>query len=172
MVAGHETTSVALAWTLYELAKNPLIQLKVRAEINTVLCEGNELTWDTVEELKYLENVIKESLRLHPPAYLTIRTPISDEIVGGYLIPKGVDILLPIDSLQRGTQHWQNPDEFYPERFNEKGIIVFVSSQSLLFPRVHLFLQQKSNRKKKTYQKRNRTYRLMIFVGLITKLAN
>jgi len=120
MVAGHETTSVALAWTLYELAKNPLIQEKVRAEINTVLCEGDELTWDTVEELKYLENVIKESLRLHPPAHLTGRIPISDEIVGGYLIPKGADILLPIDSLQHMSQHWQNPDEFYPERFNEK----------------------------------------------------
>ena len=69
--------SVALAWTLFELAKNPLIQEKVRAEINTVLREGNELTWDTVEELKHLENVAKESLRLHPPAYLTSRTPIS-----------------------------------------------------------------------------------------------
>ena len=89
MLAGHETTSVALAWTLYELAKNPLIQEKVRAEINTVISEGNELTWDTVEEFEYLENVVKESLRLHPPAYLTSRTPISDEIIGGYLIPKG-----------------------------------------------------------------------------------
>ena len=122
MVAGHETTSVCLSWTLYELAKNPLIQAKLRAEINTLLHEGNELTWDTVEELKYLENVIKESLRLHPPAYVTGRTPVSDEIVGGYLIPKGVNIILPIDSLQRVVQHWPNPDEFHPERFNEKGI--------------------------------------------------
>ena len=122
MLAGHETTSVAFAWTLYELAKNPLTQENVRAEINAVVYEGNELTWDTVEGLKYLENVIKESLRLHPPAHLTGRTPISDEIVGGYLIPKGTDVLLPIDSLQHGTRHWQNPDEFYPERFNEEGI--------------------------------------------------
>ena len=123
MVAGHETTSVGLSWTLYELAKNPLIQAKVRAEINTVLdTEGNELTWDTVEELKYLENVIKESLRLHPPAFITGRTTISDEIVGGYLIPKGTVIVLPIDSLQRVAQHWQNPEEFHPERFDEKGI--------------------------------------------------
>ena len=97
MLAGHKTTSVALAWTLYQLAKNPLIQEKVRAEINTVISEGNELTWDTVEEFEYLENVVKESLRLHPPAYLTSRTPISDEIIGGYLIPKRVDILLPIN---------------------------------------------------------------------------
>ena len=126
MLAGHETTSVALAWTLYELAKNPLIQEKVRAEINTVLREGNELTWDTVEELKYLENVIKESLRLHPPAYLTGRAPCSDEIVGGYLIPKGTMIIFPIDSLQRVTQHWSNPDDFEPERFHEKGYLVFM----------------------------------------------
>ena len=122
MLAGHETTSVALAWTLYELAKNPLIQAKVRAEISAVLREGKELTWDTVEEFKYLENVIKESLRLHPPAHLTGRTPISDEIVGGYLIPKGTVIIFPINSLQHFTQHWSNPDEFEPERFSEKGI--------------------------------------------------
>ena len=79
MLAGHETTSVSLAWTLYELAKNPLIQEKVRAEINTVLCKGNELTWDTVEELKYLEIVTKESLRLHPPAFVTGRVSLSEE---------------------------------------------------------------------------------------------
>ena len=127
MLAGHETTSVALAWTLYELAKNPLIQEKVRAEINTALCEGNELTWDTVEELKYLEKVIKESLRLHPPAHVTGRAPTSDEIIGGYLIPKGTVVIFPINALQRVTQHWSNPDEFEPERFDEKGNLVFVS---------------------------------------------
>lgn len=122
MLAGHETTSVSLAWTLYELAKNPLIQEKVRAEINTVLCKGNELTWDTVEELKYLENVTKESLRLHPPAFVTGRVSLSEEILGGYLIPKGAFIVLPIESLQRATRHWSNPNEFDPERFDEKGI--------------------------------------------------
>ena len=122
MLAGHETTSAALAWTLYELAKNPLIQEKVRAEINAVLYEGNELTWDTVEGLKYLENVTKESLRLHPPANITARTLISDEIVGGYLIPKGTFITLPIYSLHHATQYWSNPEEFEPERFDEKGI--------------------------------------------------
>ena len=126
MLAGHETTSVALAWTLYELAKNPLVQEKVRAEINAVLLKGNELTWDTVEQLKYLENVIKESLRLHPPAYVTNRAPCSDEIVGGYLIPKGTLIVFPINALQRVTQHWSNPDEFEPERFDEKGYLVFM----------------------------------------------
>ena len=121
MLAGHETTSVALAWTLYQLAKNPLIQEKVRAEINAVIREGNELTWDTVEELKYLENVAKESLRLHPPAHFTGRVSISDEIVGGHVIPKGTVIMLPINALQHFTQHWSNPDEFEPERFDEKG---------------------------------------------------
>ena len=121
MLAGHETTSVALAWTLYELAKNPLIQEKVRAEINAVIREGNELTWDIVEELKYLENVAKESLRFQPPVNFTGRVSISDEIVGGHVIPKGTVVMLPINALQHFTQHWSNPDEFEPERFDEKG---------------------------------------------------
>ena len=148
MVAGHETTSVALAWTLCELAKNPSIQAKVRADLNTIIGEGNELTWDTVEELKCLENVVKESLRLHPPAYLTSRTPISDEIIGGYLIPKGVDILLPINPLQRCTRHWQNPDEFYPERFNEKGIRFYVC-KAYFFSKYTYFCNRKVTEKRK-----------------------
>ena len=125
MVAGHETTSVALSWTLYDLAKEPQIQAKVREEINSVLCDGTEMTWDTVEELAYLDKVIKESLRRHPPAYITGRTPIADVTVGGYLIPKGTDMVLGIDSLQRTSKYWPNPDEFDPGRFDGKGLSEF-----------------------------------------------
>lgn len=120
MVAGHETTSVALAWTLYELAKNPEIQAKLREEINSVLCDGTELTWDTVENLMYLEKVIKESLRRHPPAHVTGRSPIEDITIGGYLIPKDTVMILPIDSLQRTSKYWPNPDDFDPARFDEE----------------------------------------------------
>lgn len=121
MVAGHETTSVALAWTLYELAKNPEIQAKLREEINSVLYDGTELTWDTVENLIYLEKVIKESLRRHPPAHVTGRSPIEDITIGGYLIPKDTVMILPIDSLQRTSKYWPNPDDFDPARFDEEG---------------------------------------------------
>ena len=122
MVAGHETTSVALAWTLYELAKKPQIQVELREEINSVLRGGTEMTWDAVERLTYLEKVIKEALRRHPPANVTGRAPIEDITIGGYLIPKDTVIILPIDELQRTSKFWPNPDDFDPERFDEKGI--------------------------------------------------
>ena len=128
MVAGHETTSVSLAWTLYELAKGPQIQAKVREEINSVLCDSTEMTWDTVEELTYLDKVIKESLRRHSPAHMTGRTAIADITIGGYFIPKDTVVVFPVDSLQRSSKYWPNPDDFEPGRFDGKGL-----SRSQLF---------------------------------------
>ena len=125
MVAGHETTSVALSWTLYELAREPQIQAKVREEINSVLCDDTEMTWDTIEELAYLEKVIKESLRRHPPACMTSRTAIADVTIGGYFIPKGTVVAFLIDSLQRTSKYWPNPDDFNPRRFDGKGLSEF-----------------------------------------------
>ena len=121
MLAGNETTSVAMAWTLYELAKNPHIQEKMRAEVKAAFPDDEELTWEKLELLKYMENVIKESLRLHSPADVTSRVAISDVDIGGYHIPRGSQILLPIDAVQRSSQYWSNPETFDPERFEESG---------------------------------------------------
>ena len=59
-----KTTASALSWTLYALANNTTVQEKARSEICNVLGQCDDITWDTLDELKYLDNVIKESLRL------------------------------------------------------------------------------------------------------------
>jgi len=121
ILAGSETTSVALAWTLYELAKNPHIQERMRTEVQSTVSNDDDLTWEKLEKMQYMENVIKESLRLHSPAYVTGRVAISDVEIGGYFIPGGTKIYLPIDAIHHSSQYWSNPEIFDPERFDENG---------------------------------------------------
>ena len=91
---------MALAWLLYELAKNPHIQERMRAEVQSSFSDDEELTSEKLEKMQYMENVIKESLRLHSPGYLTNRMAISDVEIGGYLVPGGTVIILPMDAIQ------------------------------------------------------------------------
>ena len=122
ILAGNETAGVSLAWTLYELAKNPHIQDKLRREVEEALSdEEEELTWEKLEKLQFLENVIKESLRLHPPGDVARRVAVSDVEIGGYFVPRGTMILLPIDAVQRSSHYWANPELFDPQRFEENG---------------------------------------------------
>ena len=112
---------MALAWLLYELAKNPHIQERMRADVQSSFSDDEELTSEKLEKMQYMKNVIKESLRLHSPGYLTNRMAISDVEIGGYLVPGGTVIILPMDAIQHSSHYWSNPKMFDPERFNEKG---------------------------------------------------
>ncbi|RDD40334.1 Cytochrome P450 4c21 [Trichoplax sp. H2] len=119
MAAGHETTSVALTWTLYALASNPELQEKVRKEICKVIQPSDNITWSTFDELPFLENVIKESLRLYPPAPLTFREATADDKLGKYFIPKGttIAILAP----HRSSKYFEEPLKFNPDRWDNSA---------------------------------------------------
>ena len=110
-----------MAWTLYELAKNPHIQEKLRAEVQAAFPDDKDLTWEKLEELKYIGNVIKESLRLHSPVDDASRVAISDVDIRGFLVPAGTKVLFPIDATLRSSNHWSNPEMFNPDRFEENG---------------------------------------------------
>ena len=110
-----------MAWTLYELAKNPHIQERLRSEVKAVFLDDDKITWEKLEKLQFLENVLKESLRLHSPAPITNRVSISDVEIAGYFIPKGTQILFPIDAIGRSSQFWSDPDIFDPGRFEQGG---------------------------------------------------
>ena len=124
ILAGNETSSVSLAWTLYELAKNPHIQDKLRREVKEAFSDEEELAWEKLEKLQFLENVIKESLRLHPPGDVTGRVTLSDVEIGGYFVPRGTMIIFPIDAVQRSSHCWANPELFDPQRFEENGMLL------------------------------------------------
>ena len=124
---------MSMAWTLYELAKNPQMQKILRTEIEAAFPDEEELTWEKLEKLQYLENVVKESLRLHPPGDITARVALSDVEIGGYFVPAGTYIILPIDAMQRCSSFWPDPEKFNPTRFEENGDCCFFLFLSSLF---------------------------------------
>ncbi|XP_065646827.1 cytochrome P450 4V2 [Hydra vulgaris] len=116
MFEGHDTTSAALGWTLWLLGKNPDVQRKLHKEIDEIELNGGSL-YDKVRQSKYLENILKESLRMHPPVPLYGRTVEEDMTIDGQFIPKGAQIVLLVLMLHSNPDYWESPNEFIPERF-------------------------------------------------------
>ncbi|XP_049765138.1 cytochrome P450 4C1-like [Schistocerca cancellata] len=119
MFEGHDTTSVGMAWTLFLLGHHPDVQEKVYAELNDVFggdARRNPSMQD-LNNLKYLEMVIKESLRLYPSVPFVGRKVTQDVEVGGYHLPKGTMLLLHIRKVHRDPEHWPNPERFNPDNF-------------------------------------------------------
>ncbi|KAF2894088.1 hypothetical protein ILUMI_12098 [Ignelater luminosus] len=129
--AGFETSSTTMSFCLYELAKNPEIQEKVRKEIKEVLGKyQGEITYEGIMEMKYMGQVIDETLRKYPAlAFLT------RECVKDYPIPntdtqieKGTSVIISILGLHRHPEYYPDPEKFDPERFskeNKNSIVPF-----------------------------------------------
>jgi len=115
-MAGHETTSLALAWTWYLLSQHPAVEAKLHAELAEVL-GGRTPGYDDVANLRYTRMVIEESMRLYPPAHTTGRQPIKADEVLGHRIPAGAEVLIMPWLLHRKPSLWENPNRFDPERF-------------------------------------------------------
>lgn len=118
MAGGHDTTSTAMSWLLYEVARHPDVQRKVQEEIDTVSLEDSDLV-NKIRMLKYTECVIKEMLRLHPVIPGFARKLEKDVPVGQNIIPSGTVMQVDIHSLHTNTDYWENPFAFNPDRFNE-----------------------------------------------------
>jgi cytochrome P450 len=115
-LAGHETTALTLAHTLYLLSTHPEVERRLHAELAAVV--GDRLpTADDARALPYAERVIKESMRLYPPAWTTGREAAEDVVVGGYRIPKGAQILASQWVVHRDPRWFPNPEGFDPDRW-------------------------------------------------------
>jgi cytochrome P450 len=114
--AGYETTTQALTWTWYLLAKHPEIENKLRAEISKVLA-GRTPTFEDIPNLKYTLMVFQEAMRLYPPAWAISRAAIEQDEIDGYCIPANSEILLLPYITHRHTRYWEKPEEFFPEHF-------------------------------------------------------
>jgi len=134
LFAGQESTSVTMAWTLYELAKYPDMQEKIREEANEVLGDGSVVTWAKLDELHYLGNVIKESMRLYPAAADVFREAALEDSLGGYRIPPKTFILCGIHAIQRSEKYWPDPETFKPERFEHLTKEQESTMRSILMP--------------------------------------
>lgn len=118
LVAGHETTANMLAWTWYLLSEHPSIERRLQTELATVL-EGRVPSFQDLPKLHYNRMVLQESLRLYPPVwFISPRTPLADDVIGGYLIPANSRVVVSPYAMHRHLSYWQNPEQFDPERFS------------------------------------------------------
>ena len=117
IVAGHETTALALSWALYLCAFDTRVQDKARAEAQAVL--SGPATGTDVANLPYIRAIIDEALRLYPPAALVSRTAQTRDSLCGREVKPGDTVMIPIYALHRHEMLWDDPDAFRPERFVE-----------------------------------------------------
>ncbi|MHA6622197.1 bifunctional cytochrome P450/NADPH--P450 reductase [Pseudonocardia sp. DLS-67] len=132
LVAGHETTSGLLSFALHFLLKHPEVVDRARAEVDEVLGSTTQPSFEQVHRLRYVSQILHESLRLWPTAPGFNRTPYEDTVIGGrYAIPAGTPITVLTPSLHRDQSVWGpdaeefNPDHVAPERLAELGPNVF-----------------------------------------------
>ncbi|MBL8564421.1 MAG: cytochrome P450 [Hyphomicrobiaceae bacterium] len=114
--AGHETTAKALTWTLYLLARAPEWQHRVREEVHAAT-GGGQVEATHVERLAVTERVIKEAMRLYPPAPMMSRAALKDVTIAGHRVPAGTQVFMPIYAIHRNGRLWDDPARFDPDRF-------------------------------------------------------
>jgi cytochrome P450 len=118
LLAGHETTANALAWTWYLLARHPRVEERLRGELAAAL-GGRLPTAEDAARLPYTRAVLAESMRLYPPAWSIGHRNVEPQPLGDYLLPAGTLCIMPIFLVHRDPRWWTAPDEFRPERFLE-----------------------------------------------------
>nr|XP_023016120.1 cytochrome P450 6k1-like [Leptinotarsa decemlineata] len=128
--AGFETTSSTIAFTLHELCLNPSIQNKLRNEVRTNIKENKGITYEGIQDMKYLSMCINETLRKYPVLPFLDRTCNEDYKVPetDFVIEKGTPVFIPIYGLQMDEKYFPSPAKYDPERFsdsklNENGLI-------------------------------------------------
>jgi len=116
LLAGHETTANALAWTIYLLQRNPQIEEKLYAHVAEVLGD-RDATIDDFPKLEYVRAVVSEAMRIYPPAWLTGRRALEDTTIGAYEVRKGEIVLVSQYVTHRNPRYWDAPERFDPDRW-------------------------------------------------------
>ncbi len=116
LLAGHETTAIALSWTWYLLSQHPDVDAQLAMEGWQVL-GGRAPTMDDLPRLRFTEQVVTEAMRLYPPAWGLGREALADCEIGGYAVPAGTTIFISPWVLHRDRRYFERPEEFRPERW-------------------------------------------------------
>ncbi len=121
LLAGHETSANALAWTWHLLAQNPEAEERLHAEVDSVL-NGRRPTLDDLPKLRFTRMVFEESLRLRPPVWALGRFSLAEDEVGGYRLPAYSSVLLSAYVTHRHPEFWEDPERFDPDRFTPERV--------------------------------------------------
>jgi sterol 14alpha-demethylase len=119
MFAGHHTSSGTSSWTLIELIRHPEVYTAVTRELEELYSDGQEVSFHALRQIPQLENVIKETLRLHPPLIILMRVAQGEFEVEGYPIHKGELVAASAAISNRLPEDFPNPDAFEPDRYNK-----------------------------------------------------
>jgi sterol 14-demethylase len=117
MFAGHHTSSVTTAWTLIEMLRNPEVMRRCVEEVDRVFGSGTPVSHSALRELVYVENTVKESLRLHPPLFMLVRVARQDFTYKQWFFPKGTWIVLSPTVSHRIPEVFRDPMKFDPDRY-------------------------------------------------------
>ncbi len=116
IVAGHETTALALAWALWLVAFDPAVQARAREAAQDALGERAAGAAD-LPALGHVRQVLEEAMRLYPPAGLLARTARAEDSLGGWRVRPGDTVMAPVYAVHRHRALWDDPDAFDPDRF-------------------------------------------------------
>jgi cytochrome P450 len=117
LLAGHDTTAIALTFALHLLGRHPEARARVQEEVDEVLGERTPGAGD-VERLAYTTMALKEAMRLYPPAWATGRRTVEGDEIGGYRLPPGADVIVSPWVTHRHPEFWPDAERFDPERFS------------------------------------------------------
>ncbi|XP_059219419.1 cytochrome P450 6g1-like [Stomoxys calcitrans] len=130
MFAGFDTSASTMSSALLELAKHPDVQNKLRTEIEHAICQNNDkLSYEALNNLKYLDMVVREALRMYPALAITEREHSADNKGNlfslkpyfDYNLPDGMAVMISISGMHYDPKHWPNPNVFDPDRFSMKN---------------------------------------------------
>ena len=119
MFAGHHTSSGTSSWTLIEMLRHPKVYADVHLELDDLYADGKEVSFHALRQIPKLENVLKESLRLHPPLIILMRVAQGEFDVQGYPIHTGDLVAASPAVSNRIAEDFPNPDAFDPDRYDK-----------------------------------------------------
>ncbi len=121
LIAGHDTSTALLAWVLYLLGCHPASMAQVQEEVDTVLTDNSQPpSFQQLNQLHHMDQVIKETLRLYPPIHVGSRVAATDIAIQGYEVPAGTRVMYSIYLAHRDQAQWAEPDRFCPARFDRR----------------------------------------------------
>ncbi|CAI0395026.1 unnamed protein product [Linum tenue] len=122
-LGGIDTAALTVTWAMAELLANPRLMKKAQDEVRVIVGEKGRVTEDDLENLEYMKLVIKETLRLHPPAPLLLPREASSHLkISGYDIAPKTMIYVNAWGMGRDPNYWKNADKFMPERFADSSL--------------------------------------------------
>ncbi|KAG9441569.1 hypothetical protein H6P81_017423 [Aristolochia fimbriata] len=121
-VAGSETSSDTVEWAMSELLRNPEIMAEARSELDEVIGAGKQVEESDIPRLRYLQAVVKETVRLHPAAPFLPHRAERDGEISGYAVPKHSSVIVNVWAIGRDDEVWTDPSGFIPERFLESKV--------------------------------------------------